>query len=180
MSLDIQSMVGEATSSSNATALPLPPQIDMRERSAADGFITEEKPESKGSHCFVHTTKGGIQTAPQTEAVHSAAAEEYSKRAPVGDSVMHKSAPMQVSGAALYTDDIGTPANTIHGALVTSSKAHAKVINVDISDAKNCPGFVAYYSSKDVTGSNNIGAILKDEEVFTTGEVKYHGDVSIL
>ena len=83
-----------------------------------------------------------------------------------------------MSGDALYTDDIAAPASTLHGALVTSSKGHAKILNVDISAAEKCPGFVRYFSSADVTGTNHIGAIVKDEEVFATEIAKYHGAVS--
>ena len=38
-------------------------------------------------------------------------------------------------------------------------------------------GFHGFISYKDVQGTNNIGPIVKDEEVFVTDEVKHFGAV---
>jgi len=77
----------------------------------------------------------------------------------------------------VYTDDIKLPANALHAALVTSTKVHARIVSVDASAAEACPGFVAFYSAKDITGGNHIGAVIKDEEVFATEEVKHVGAI---
>jgi len=65
------------------------------------------------------------------------------------------------------------PADGLHAALVMSARAHAALISVDASPAEKCEGFVAFYSAKDIprNGHNEIGAIVKDEEVFATKEV---------
>lgn len=49
-----------------------------------------------------------------------------------------------------------------------STKAHAKILNVDITDALNIPGVVAYLDHKDVQGSNDYGDHVSgpDEQVF--------------
>ena len=54
---------------------------------------------------------------------------------------------------------------------VTSAYAHANLLSVDASSAKTMPGVTAYVSHKDVPGSNNIGAIFPDEEVFAREKV---------
>ena len=59
----------------------------------------------------------------------------------------------------------------VYLALVTSTKAHARIINVDTSDAFKVPGFVTYVDHKDVPGQNATGPIHKDEEVFATNMV---------
>lgn len=57
-------------------------------------------------------------------------------------------------------------------------RAHAKVLKVDCSAAEKCSGFVKYFSARDVPGSNHIGAIVKDEEVFVESVVQHFGAVS--
>ena len=42
---------------------------------------------------------------------------------------------MQVTGEALYTDDVPLPPNTLHAALVKSIRPHAKINSVDPSAA---------------------------------------------
>ena len=42
---------------------------------------------------------------------------------------------MQVTGEALYTDDVPLPANALHAKLVTSTRPHAKITSVDPSAA---------------------------------------------
>ena len=59
-------------------------------------------------------------------------------------------------------------------------RAHAKIVNIDLSIAEKCPGFVQFFSAKDVKGSNHIGAIAKDEEVFAVDTVTYFGAVLLM
>ena len=42
---------------------------------------------------------------------------------------------VQVTGEALYTDDVPLPANTLHAALVKSIRPHARINSVDPSAA---------------------------------------------
>ena len=57
-------------------------------------------------------------------------------------------------------------------AFVTSSKAHARLINVDPSAALSMSGVVGYIGHEDVPGSNVTGCIIPDEEVFASQEVR--------
>ncbi|KAJ6811703.1 xanthine dehydrogenase-like [Iris pallida] len=95
----------------------------------------------------------------------------------VGLPAAHLSSRLQVTGGAEYTDDTPTPPNTLHAALVLSTKAHAHILSIDDSLAKSSPGFVGLFLSKDVPGSNKIGAIIHDEEVFATELVTCVGQV---
>ena len=45
-------------------------------------------------------------------------------------------------------------------------KPYAKIVSVDISEAQKSPGFVAYFDASKVPGSNNIGEVIHDEELF--------------
>jgi xanthine dehydrogenase/oxidase len=42
---------------------------------------------------------------------------------------------IQVTGEALYTDDVPLPANALHAALVNSIRPHAKILSVNPSAA---------------------------------------------
>uniref|UniRef100_A0A8C0VCU6 Xanthine dehydrogenase n=1 Tax=Cyanistes caeruleus TaxID=156563 RepID=A0A8C0VCU6_CYACU len=83
----------------------------------------------------------------------------------VGRPLVHVSASKQASGEAVYCDDIPHYENELYLTLVTSTKAHAKILSVDTSEAQSVPGFVCFVSAKDVPGSNVTG-IANDETVF--------------
>uniref|UniRef100_A0A8C5T4Q8 xanthine dehydrogenase n=1 Tax=Laticauda laticaudata TaxID=8630 RepID=A0A8C5T4Q8_LATLA len=85
----------------------------------------------------------------------------------VGRPLMHLSAAKQASGEAVYCDDIPSYTNELYLTLVTSSKAHAKIISIDTTEAQNVPGFVCFVSNQDVPGSNTSG-ICNDETIFVT------------
>lgn len=50
---------------------------------------------------------------------------------------------LQVTGAAQYCDDIVPPRGMLHAALVVSSKAHAKLVSVDASAAREVCALVS-------------------------------------
>ncbi|XP_077254247.1 xanthine dehydrogenase 1-like [Tasmannia lanceolata] len=95
----------------------------------------------------------------------------------VGIPAVHLSSRLQVTGEAEYTDDTPTPLNTLHAGLILSRKAHARILSIDDSAARSFPGFKGIFLSKDVPGSNSIGAIIYDEEVFASTTVTCVGQV---
>ncbi|KAK8962999.1 Xanthine dehydrogenase [Platanthera guangdongensis] len=95
----------------------------------------------------------------------------------VGLPFIHQSAKLQVSGKAEYTDDIAAPPNTLHAALVLSKKAHARILSIDDTLARSSPGFAGLFLAKDVPGSNKIGPVVHDEEVFASESVTCVGQV---
>ncbi len=151
--------------------LPVP-ELNALEKSGSEGWITKDKPFSRSEQNY-HISSGNIQKARPN--VHEPSDE--TKRDPVGQPVKHKSADHQVTGAATYTNDIVLPSTALHACMVTSTKAHAKLLSVDASEAEKCPGFHSYITRKDITGHNMIGAVIKDEEVFAEDTVRYVGMV---
>jgi xanthine dehydrogenase/oxidase len=95
----------------------------------------------------------------------------------VGQDYRHMSADYQVSGQALYCDDVPLQ-RPLHAAFVTSSHPHAKILSVDPSAALAMEGVVGYYSAADVPGDNIIGPVKHDEEVFATEVATCVGAVS--
>ena len=101
----------------------------------------------------------------------------YSQKV-LGKANPHLAALKQCTGEAQYTDDIPLQKNELIGALVLSTKAHAKLLKVDPSPALDLPGVVAWVDRHDVVTpkANWWGAPVCDEvffaedEVFTAGQ----------
>uniref|UniRef100_A0A452RIH5 Xanthine dehydrogenase n=1 Tax=Ursus americanus TaxID=9643 RepID=A0A452RIH5_URSAM len=102
--------------------------------------------------------------------------EGQSEEDMVGRPLPHLASAMQASGEAVYCDDIPRYENELSLRLVTSTKAHAKITSIDISEAQTVPGFVCFISAEDVPGSNKTG-ILNDETVFAKDEVTCVGHI---
>ncbi|CAF0832214.1 unnamed protein product [Didymodactylos carnosus] len=95
----------------------------------------------------------------------------------VGSSVLHRSAYLQVTGEAKYTDDMPMLPGCLYSALVLSTQAHAKIIEIDKTQAEHVPGFVGYFGHQDVPGNNETGDIVHDEEVFVSSIVECVGQI---
>ncbi len=96
-------------------------------------------------------------------------------RSGVHTSQRHDSAEKHVSGAALYLDDIPSPPDTLHAALVLSPVAHGTLTAIDSSTAAAMPGVRAILTAADIPGKNEIGPILKGEKLFATDLVEHVG-----
>ncbi|XP_025071860.1 xanthine dehydrogenase/oxidase isoform X3 [Alligator sinensis] len=94
----------------------------------------------------------------------------------VGRPLVHLSAAKQACGEAVYCDDIPHYENELYCTLVTSTKAHAKIISVDTTETQSVPGFVYFISAKDIPGSNVTG-IANDETVFADDTVTCVGHI---
>ncbi|XP_038214849.1 xanthine dehydrogenase [Zerene cesonia] len=96
----------------------------------------------------------------------------------VGRPIQHMSAFKQVTGEAIYCDDMPVAENELYLAFVLSTKAHAKLVSVDPQEALKDPGVVAFFSAKDLTPEQNaIGPIFHDEELFISKTVTSQGQI---
>ncbi|EGC38870.1 hypothetical protein DICPUDRAFT_96745 [Dictyostelium purpureum] len=114
-------------------------------------------------------------TAPYSRPL-SKGQQEYQtqpEKHPITQPVIHQSADKQVTGEALYVDDIKI--KSLYTCFVQSTKAHAKILSIDASRALKAPGVKAFYSAKDVPGENNCGPVIKDDEVFASDIAIFHG-----
>jgi xanthine dehydrogenase large subunit len=93
----------------------------------------------------------------------------------VGKPIAHDSAAKQVAGEALYIDDIRPPEGTLHAYCVLSTKAHARIVSVDLAAARAYPGVGAAISAADIPGKNEVGPIYKGEPFLAQGIVEYIG-----
>lgn len=75
------------------------------------------------------------------------ASQAYKQRV-LGKAEPHVAALKQCTGEAQYTDDIPVHKNELYGALVLSTKAHAKIVGIDTEAALNLPGvFIPSHSA---------------------------------
>ena len=81
-------------------------------------------------------------------------------------------------GARPFVADIDAP-GLLHGAVVLSPHARARVVRIDADKALALPGVVAVATAKDVPGDRWVGQIYRDWPCFVAEgeEVRYIGDV---
>ena len=93
----------------------------------------------------------------------------------VGLSRAHESAALHVLGQATYTDDIAEVQGTLHAALGLSSKAHARIVSVDLALVRASAGVAAVFTVLDIPGTNDCGPIIHDDPILADGLVMYVG-----
>jgi xanthine dehydrogenase large subunit len=87
----------------------------------------------------------------------------------------HDSAHLHVSGAARYADDLPEPADMLHLAFGQSTKAHARIVGMDLDDVLAADGVVAVYVAADIPGENNVGPVAHDDRLLADGEAIFVG-----
>ncbi|HWW24444.1 MAG TPA: xanthine dehydrogenase molybdopterin binding subunit, partial [Caulobacter sp.] len=86
-------------------------------------------------------------------------------------SLPHDSALRHVSGTAIYVDDIPEPPGMLHVHLGMSTRAHARIVSMDLSAVRASPGVVAVLTAKDIPGENDVSPVIHDDRLFADGEV---------
>ena len=101
---------------------------------------------------------------------------------PVGElrsvhtSVRHDSAEKHVMGAALYVDDVGEPADTLHVAVGGSPVAAGRIVRLDLDRVRAAPGVVAVATADDIPGHNDLSPIgAGDDPILASGKVVFLG-----
>lgn len=99
---------------------------------------------------------------------------------PIGRPEVHKSAYKQTTGEAVFCDDIPKAVNELYLALVLSSRTHAKIVSLNPEKALAVEGVQAFFSSKDLTETQNIinaFPLHDDEELFRSKTVTSQGQI---
>lgn len=103
--------------------------------------------------------------------------EDQNDQDPVGRPIMHRSAISQATGEAVYCDDLPRTDGELFLALVTSSRAHAKITGLDVSEALQLPGVVDVITAKDIPGKKVRTMFGYDEELLAQTEVSCIGQM---
>ncbi len=99
-----------------------------------------------------------------------------SKYAVLNKRVPKLDAPEKATGRAKYVDDLTMP-GMLHGAILQSPLAHAKILNIDTSQAKRLPGVIAVVTAEDAgLVKYGVSPARYDETVFCHEKVRYVGD----
>ncbi|XP_035533549.1 aldehyde oxidase 6 [Morone saxatilis] len=102
---------------------------------------------------------------------------DQSVQDPVGRPIMHRSAISQATGEAVYCDDIPRTDGELFLALVTSSRAHAKITGLDVTEALRLPGVVDVITAKDIPGKKVRTMFGYHEELLAESEVSCIGQM---
>lgn len=93
----------------------------------------------------------------------------------VHNALKHDSAYLHVTGEARYIDDLPEPADCLHLYVAKSDRAHARIVDMDLSDVHASPGVVSVLTATDIPDTNDIGPVIKDDPLFVEEEILYHG-----
>lgn len=85
----------------------------------------------------------------------------------------------KVTGEAKYADDL-QPNGMLYGAPLHSRYPAARILNIDTSNARASDGVVDIITASDIPGSNHVGGIIADQQVFADKEALYSGDAIAL
>jgi len=91
----------------------------------------------------------------------------------VGTSVPRDDAIDKVTGAARYTTDLALP-GMLHAAILTSPHASARIVRVDLTDARSVPGVRAVLVGSDL--DVRLGLYLRDKRILARDVVRYQGE----
>ena len=93
---------------------------------------------------------------------------------PVGTSVPRLETRDKITGSAQYTDDMTLP-GMLHGAILSSPYAHARIVSYDTGAAAAHPGVAAVITGDDFAEAG-LGPLIKDESALARGKVRYVGE----
>ncbi len=100
-------------------------------------------------------------------------AEYKSKYKHIGQPYSRKDARKKVTGQARYAFDLELP-GMLHGKILLSPYARAKIRSIDTSAAKALPGVKAVISGEDT--DIHVGLYMQDKLVLARGETRYQGE----
>ena len=90
---------------------------------------------------------------------------------------VHDSAARQITGAAVYIDDIREPEGTLHLAPGGAPIAHGRVKRLGLDAVRTAHGVVRVLTAADIPGRNDCSPIRGDDPILADGVVDFRGQV---
>jgi xanthine dehydrogenase large subunit len=90
--------------------------------------------------------------------------------------IAHESATRHVCGTAIYIDDSPLPEHLLHAWVITSTRAHAKLIDINLDKVRAAAGIICALTASDIPGQNDAGPILTGEPLLAQSTVTYAGE----
>ncbi|EHH68763.1 xanthine dehydrogenase molybdopterin binding subunit [Gluconobacter morbifer] len=99
-------------------------------------------------------------------------------RGAASTSMKHESAMLHVTGRANYIDDLPEPKGMLHVVPGLSTKAHARIVSMDLEAVRAAPGVVRVLTAADIPGDNQISPVHADDEpLLATDHVWFWGQI---
>ncbi|HHW40627.1 MAG TPA: xanthine dehydrogenase family protein molybdopterin-binding subunit [Syntrophomonadaceae bacterium] len=93
----------------------------------------------------------------------------------VGKPVVREDAWEKATGRTKYMTDLTFP-DMVWGKIVRAGVPHARILEIDTTEAERLSGVIAVVTYKDVPGLNGYGIAIPDQPVFCEDRVRYEGD----
>ncbi len=93
----------------------------------------------------------------------------------IGGRVPLVDGPQKVTGRAQYAGDLQRP-GMLHAKIVRSTEAHARILSIDFSAAREVPGVAALLSGERYPRTFGVLPITQDETLLAVGKVRYRGE----
>uniref|UniRef100_A0A8I5Y9M0 Aldehyde oxidase 1 n=1 Tax=Rattus norvegicus TaxID=10116 RepID=A0A8I5Y9M0_RAT len=92
---------------------------------------------------------------------------------PIGRPIMHLSGIKHATGEAIYCDDMPAVDRELFLTFVTSSRAHAKIVSIDLSEALSLPGVVDIITADHLQDTTTFGTetLLATDKVHCVGQL---------
>lgn len=105
----------------------------------------------------------------------------HNKNRYTGEVHVGKSMPLidgyrKATGEAIYTDDIRM-SGMLHARLLRSTKAHARIVSIDASEALRTPGVRAVVIGSEAPGAFGVLPVSNDETSMAVDKVRHYGDI---
>ncbi|XP_055625820.1 xanthine dehydrogenase/oxidase-like isoform X3 [Toxorhynchites rutilus septentrionalis] len=140
-------------------------------------YILAIVPEGQYSLNPVYKSGGTILERPLSSGKQSF--DSYERNWPLTKNVPKIEALAQTAGEAKFNNDLAPQPGELYAAFVLATEAHSKIAKIDASNALKMPGVAAFFSAKDIPGTNNFmpaGLGNEDvEEILCSGDVLFYG-----
>ena len=93
----------------------------------------------------------------------------------VGRPLPHDAAPLHVTGAARYIDDIPTPANTLHLAFGMATIAHGRITSMSLDAVRAALDVELVLTADDLPHHNDVSPAPLPEPMLSEGKIEYVG-----
>jgi CO/xanthine dehydrogenase Mo-binding subunit len=108
--------------------------------------------------------------------VHPSPASQQNTAGEVGKRIPQLDTREKLNGDARYIADLYRP-GILHGAILQSPHAHARILGYDLTRALAIKGVRAIVTGDDVREELRMGAFIKDEHALAKGKVRYAGEI---
>lgn len=99
----------------------------------------------------------------------------------VGKRIVRWDTISKVKGEPIFTADLfNLIKNPVFVYSVRAKYAHARIKNIDVSDALKTPGVLGVLTARDIPGVNDVGYVIPDQPLLADRKVRYTGDTIAL